>query len=83
MVPEVIVICNNSSLYISKPVVSVSKTRIFAPEVWVADSRVKNFSHPQYIKLDERSATTWPDLDESPEFRNVSFYRTLETKKGH
>ena len=55
----------------------------FAPEVWVADSRVKNFSHQQYIKLDERSATTWPDLDESPEFRNVSFYRTLETQKGH
>ena len=54
----------------------------FAPEVWVADSRVKNFSHPQYIKLDERSATTWPDLDESPEFRNVSFYRTLDAQKG-
>ena len=55
----------------------------FAPEVLVADSRVKNFSHPQYIKLDERSATTWPDLDESPEFRNVSFYRTLDAQKGH
>ena len=50
----------------------------FADEVWVADSRVKNFSHPRYIKLDERSATTFPDLDESAEFRNVSFYRTLE-----
>ncbi len=23
----------------------------FAPEVWVADSRVKNFSHPKYEKL--------------------------------
>lgn len=49
----------------------------FSSEVWVADSRVKNFSHPQYQKLDERSATTWPDLDESKEFRNVSFYKTL------
>ena len=49
----------------------------FSQEVWVADSRVKNFSHPKYEKLDERSATTWPDLDESPEFRNVSFYKTL------
>lgn len=49
----------------------------FAPEVWVADSRVKNFSHPNYEKLDERSATTWPDLDEAKEFRNVSFYKTL------
>lgn len=48
----------------------------FASEIWVADSRVKNFSHPQYVKIDERSATTYPDLDESQEFRNVSFYKT-------
>lgn len=46
----------------------------FSQDVWVADSRVRNFSHPQYIKYDERSATTWPDLDEANEFRNVSFY---------
>lgn len=49
----------------------------FGKEVWVADSRVKNFSHPQYVKEGERSASTWPDLDEANEFRNVSFYRTL------
>lgn len=49
----------------------------FASEVWVADSRVKNFSHPKYEKIEERSATTWPDLDEAKEFRNVSFYKTL------
>ncbi|WOE31433.1 MULTISPECIES: class I SAM-dependent methyltransferase [unclassified Acinetobacter] len=49
----------------------------FSPMVWVADSRVKNFSHPRYIKLDERSATTWPDLDESAEFNQVSFYQTV------
>ncbi|HCW5436265.1 TPA: class I SAM-dependent methyltransferase, partial [Acinetobacter baumannii] len=28
-------------------------------------------------KIEERSATTWPDLDEAKEFRNVSFYKTL------
>ncbi|RYZ99228.1 MAG: methyltransferase [Moraxellaceae bacterium] len=49
----------------------------FGKQVWMADSRVKNFSHPAYEKVDERSATTWPDLDEANEFRNVSFYRTL------
>lgn len=48
----------------------------FSSVVWVADSRVKNFSHPDYIKVDERSASTWPDLDEAHEFRNVSFYKT-------
>ena len=49
----------------------------FGREVWVADSRVKNFSHPRYVKESERSASTWPDLDEAHEFRNVSFYKTL------
>lgn len=48
----------------------------FSQQVWVADSRVKNFSHPRYQKKEQRSATTWPDLDESQEFRNVSFYAT-------
>ena len=52
----------------------------FAKEVWVADSRVKDFSHPAYVKIDERSATTWPDLDEAKEFKNVSFYRTLKNQ---
>ncbi|MFA9203893.1 MAG: methyltransferase [Flavobacteriales bacterium] len=54
----------------------------FGREVWVADSRVKNFSHPAYVKAESHSASTWPDLDESPEFRNVSFYRTLQAKQG-
>ncbi len=49
----------------------------FGREVWVADSRVRNFSHPQYVKDGARSASTWPDLDEANEFRNVSFYRTI------
>lgn len=49
----------------------------FAQQVWVADSRVKNFSHPVYAKMDEHRATTWPDLDEAREFSSVSFYRSL------
>lgn len=47
----------------------------FAPEVWVADSRVKNFSHPAYTVGELRTASTWPDLDEAQEFRNVRFYQ--------
>ena len=50
----------------------------FASQVWVADSRVKNFSHPRYIKTTEVSASTWPDLDEAKEFRNVSFYSSVD-----
>lgn len=49
----------------------------FADDVWVADSRVKNFVHERYQKLNELTATTVPDLDESLEFRNVNMYRSL------
>ena len=45
-----------------------------APAVLVADSRVRDFSHPGYRRLDQWESTTLPDLDESPEFRRVSVY---------
>ncbi|MEB3753449.1 class I SAM-dependent methyltransferase [Acinetobacter sp. MD2(2019)] len=45
--------------------------------VWVADSRVRHFDHPNYVKMMEKQATTWPDLDEAKEFNLVSFYRSL------
>ncbi len=40
-------------------------------EVLVADSRVRDFQHPLYERLD---ACTWPDLAEPAEFRRVSLY---------
>ena len=46
-----------------------------APAVLVADSRIRDFSEPGYRKLGEWHSNTWPDLDESPEFRRVSIYR--------
>ncbi|MFT4020618.1 MAG: 50S ribosomal protein L11 methyltransferase [Acinetobacter sp.] len=50
----------------------------FANEVWVADSRVRNFNHEKYDKYNEKNATTWPDLDEAKEFNTVSFYRSKQ-----
>ncbi|MEE4191800.1 MAG: 50S ribosomal protein L11 methyltransferase [Halieaceae bacterium] len=47
-----------------------------ADRVLVADSRIRDFSHPRYQKLGEWESNTWPDLDESPEFRRVSIYST-------
>lgn len=47
-----------------------------APQVLVADSRVKNFAHPLYQKLGELNASTWPDLDEFDEFRVVRLYQS-------
>lgn len=45
-----------------------------APEVIVADSRVKNFTFPPYLKLDSMESYTLPDLAEFDEFRYVNFY---------
>lgn len=43
-------------------------------EALVADSRVRDFQHPLYRRLDRREACTWPDLAEPAEFRHVSLY---------
>ena len=45
-----------------------------APQVLVADSRIRDFDFPGYHKLGEWQSNTLPDLDESAEFRRVSLY---------
>ena len=47
-----------------------------APEVLLADSRIRDFSHPRYRKLGQWQSSTVPDLDESAEFRTVTIYST-------
>ncbi|MFO1430461.1 MAG: 50S ribosomal protein L11 methyltransferase [Candidatus Competibacteraceae bacterium] len=46
-----------------------------APEILVADSRVKSLDLPPYRKIAELTATTLPDLDEPGEFRRIGIYR--------
>jgi predicted nicotinamide N-methyase len=46
-----------------------------AGEVWVADSRVRDFERPPYVKIGERDSCTVPDMDEAREFNRVSIYR--------
>ncbi|MBF7730898.1 class I SAM-dependent methyltransferase [Pseudomonas sp. N040] len=41
----------------------------------VADSRVRDFQHPLYTRLQMLHARTWPDLGEPAEFRHVSLYQ--------
>lgn len=48
-----------------------------APQVLVADSRVKNLHVPPYVLMDEEDAGTLPDLNEFDEFRRVRFYQGL------
>ncbi|SDS62493.1 Predicted nicotinamide N-methyase [Pseudomonas asplenii] len=43
-------------------------------EALVADSRVRDFRHPQYQRLEILQALTLPDLMEPQEFRQVSLY---------
>lgn len=45
-----------------------------APEVLVADSRVKNFDFPPYQAIGKIDSFTVPDLDELDEFRLVNLY---------
>lgn len=46
-------------------------------EALVADSRVRDFQHPLYRRLDILDACTWPDLAEPAEFRRVSLYHAI------
>ena len=46
-----------------------------APEVLVADSRVKNFDFPPYQAIGQVDSFTVPDLDELDEFRSVNLYK--------
>ncbi len=45
-----------------------------AERVLVADSRLKSFDVPPYREVGRFSSSTLPDLDESPEFRDVRIY---------
>jgi len=45
-------------------------------EVLVADSRVRDFQHPDYQRLEILEALTLPDLAEPREFRKVSLYHS-------
>ena len=46
-----------------------------APEVLVADSRVKNFAFTPYTAIGQIDSFTVPDLDELDEFRLVNLYK--------
>lgn len=46
-----------------------------APDVLVADSRVKNFNFPPYQAIGQVDSFTVPDLDELDEFRLVNLYK--------
>ncbi|KIQ33241.1 class I SAM-dependent methyltransferase [Pseudomonas viridiflava] len=46
-------------------------------EALVADSRVRDFQHPDYERLDMLHALTLPDLAEPHEFRDVSLYHAV------
>lgn len=46
-----------------------------APEVWLADSRVRDLGDARYEHRVTVQARTWPDLNEFEEFNRVRLYR--------
>lgn len=50
----------------------------YANEVLLADSRIKDFSHPQYHHVCKQESFTVPDLDELDEFRYVNLYTGIK-----
>lgn len=48
-----------------------------APEILVADSRIKTIELPSYRKIAEIMATTLPDLEEFEEFKWIGIYRAV------
>ena len=48
-----------------------------ATRILLADSRIKNFAHPNYALIGHESATTWPDLDEQKTFNEVKIYQSI------
>lgn len=53
-----------------------------AGDVIVADSRIRYFDLPPYRKIGEFESATFPDLDESAEFRHVRLYRATRAGVG-
>ncbi|HEX5514236.1 MAG TPA: methyltransferase, partial [Gammaproteobacteria bacterium] len=45
-----------------------------APSVLLADSRIKNLNEPGYHWIGQYTSSTWPDLDEFDDFRQVNLY---------
>ena len=48
-----------------------------ATRILLADSRIKNFAHPSYGLIGQKTATTWPDLDEQKTFNEVKIYQSI------
>jgi predicted nicotinamide N-methyase len=57
----------------------LEKFLTYAPEVFVADSRLKTIDVIPYQKVTEITTTTLPDLHEGDEFNHVSIYRAAVT----
>ncbi|AFU98872.1 50S ribosomal protein L11 methyltransferase [Simiduia agarivorans] len=59
----------------------LSRLPTLADEVWVADSRVKDFSEPGYVKVATEQATTFPDMGEWEGFNQVNLYRAARVAR--
>lgn len=64
-------------LYDSANLALLERFPDFAEQVIIADSRQRNFQHPQFTKSQTLYGETLPDLAEPEEFRQVSLYQSI------
>lgn len=64
-------------LYDATNIPLVQRFPDFSKQVIIADSRQRNFQHPQFIKIQTLYGQTLPDLAEPEEFRQVSLYQSI------
>ncbi|WP_300457541.1 50S ribosomal protein L11 methyltransferase [Desulfobacula sp.] len=69
-------------LYDRKNLTLLDQFTARAPEVLVADSRVKQFNAPFYRKIAELDSFTIPDLGEPAEFGRVNIYHAHQKKES-
>ncbi|SDW00818.1 50S ribosomal protein L11 methyltransferase [Marinobacter mobilis] len=55
----------------------LAEFRAAAPQVLLADSRVRDLGDPAYVRQAVIEARTWPDLNEFEEFNQVRIYHTV------
>jgi len=53
-----------------------------APEVLLADSRVRDLADERFVEISETECRTWPDLNELEEFNRVKLYLARRMDPG-
>ena len=86
LAPDYFAVAGEIDLVIAADVLYDSENHVFlehfcqrAPQVILADSRVRNLQHSRYTRLATLQGQTWPDLGEPLAFREVALYGATQS----